>query len=498
MFSLKDTIEFNGEEYLIDKFIGQGGMGHVFSITNKNDNSKLAMKSLHYFLPDDSQHRSLMNEWDKAQTIKHPNVIDYIGFHDGLSDPKIPYLIMELANDGSLEDLLKAQTEFFTESECLDIFHQIIDGMEAVNSVLVHRDIKPDNIFIDQGVFKIADFGLAKIASDKTRSKTFKGWGTEPYIAPEAYKSEKNTIQMDMYSIGHVFYQIAGMKHAYGLQADWEKAHLTAVAEPVNTINTNISPKIASIIQKLIQKRPSNRYEQWDDVRSELISSIDHVGQHKPAIDKILLKKVSRDVEAQKILSAQQIIESELKRKSDLIDFQFADEIVKNLNEFVDNFNKVSGSDFEMKQSKILPKYGSTEYRIMFDGKSIEVSLHKINEGDFLKTQVEDGWGDIRLNIIKPELNGKEILAWGTIKASNHKGLNIILLASDSEEYGDWFLLTNKNGGFSRQQPRAEPFAFEYAELPKEIQNVGAMHIYSTNVSVLDTDKVIEFIVDTL
>ena len=91
----------------------------------------------------------------------------------------------------------------------MNIFHQIIDGMEAINRVLVHRDIKPDNIFINNGVFKIADFGLAKIIQDKTRSKTFKGWGTEPYIAPEAYRFEKNTIQMDMYSIGLVFFQIA-------------------------------------------------------------------------------------------------------------------------------------------------------------------------------------------------------------------------------------------------------------------------------------------------
>lgn len=64
---------------------------------------------------------------------------------------------------------------FFDEDTCLEIFHQIINGMEAVNEVLIHRDIKPDNIFIDNGIFKIADFGLAKIAEEKLDPRLSKG-----------------------------------------------------------------------------------------------------------------------------------------------------------------------------------------------------------------------------------------------------------------------------------------------------------------------------------
>ena len=100
MFKLQDIIDFNSDEYVIDEFIGQGGMGQVFSIINKKDKSKLALKSLQYFIPDDNHHRSLINEWEKAQTISHSNVIKYIGFHDGLPEPKTHYLIMEFASDG--------------------------------------------------------------------------------------------------------------------------------------------------------------------------------------------------------------------------------------------------------------------------------------------------------------------------------------------------------------------------------------------------------------
>jgi serine/threonine protein kinase len=493
MFRMNDVIQFQNKEYIISGFLGQGGMGHVFSIEDKDTKSKLALKSLQYFLPDDNNHRSLINEWEKAQRISHKNVIKYCGYHDGLSEPKTPYLIMELAQDGSLEDFLKAQTEFMAEDDCLEIFHQIVDGMEAVNEVLVHRDIKPDNIFIEQGVFKIADFGLAKIAQEKTRSKTFKGWGTEPYIAPEAYRSEKNTIQMDMYSIGHVFYQIAGMKHAYGLQQDWEQAHLTAVAEALNSVNPKISPKVASVINKLMAKRPGSRYKTWNCVRQDLISSAQNVGSHKPAIDNILQKKISRELASEKILSEQQIKKKELKRKSDILNFQFKDEIIQPINDFVENFNKVSGLSSVMNISE--SGYSDElKYGIKFDNKSVKIWFHKLNESDVSEYYADDMWGERRRHITKPVLNGKPVLAWGAIECSDNTGLNIILISSDLDEYGDWYLLTNTHSGFGRRDNRPEPFAFKNDELVKEIHHVGVTHIYNLSVKQLDINDVIEFI----
>lgn len=493
MFRIKDIVEFQGQEYVISKFLGQGGMGHVFSIEEKHGDSKFALKSLQHFLPDDNNHRSLINEWEKAQNINHKNVICYRGFHDGLSEPKTPYLIMDLAEGGSLEDFLLSQNEFMEESICLEIFHQIIDGMEAVNKILVHRDIKPDNIFIEKGIFKIADFGLAKIAEEKTRSKTFKGWGTAPYIAPEAYRAEKNTIQMDMYSIGHVFYQIAGMKHAYGTPDDWEQAHLTAVPQALNTVNTKISPKVSSVINKLMAKRPNARFKTWDEVRQELINSSQNIGNHKSAIDNILQKKISRDLEAEEVLSEQQVKEKELKRKSEILNFQFKNEIVQPVNEFVDNFNKVSGAASTMNMSKV-SVMGDLTSDIRFDCKAINIWFHRINDADVLSHYVNDVWGESRLHVTKPTLNGKPVLAWGGIESSDGTGLNIVLVASETDEYGDWYLLKNTHSVFGHRDNRPEPFAFKNDELVKEIRHVGAMHIYNLNVNQLDINDVIEFI----
>ena len=496
MFRINDSIDFQAKKYIISAFLGQGGMGHVFLIAESNGDSQFALKSLQHYLPDDNNHLSLINEWEKAQTIAHKNVIRYHGFHDGLSEPQTPFLVMELANDGSLENFLKNQTALLDEDVCLEIFHQIIDGMEAVNEVLVHRDIKPGNIFISDGVFKIADFGLAKIAQEKTRSKTFKGWGTEPYIAPEAYRAETNTIQMDMYSIGHVFYQIAALKHAFGLQHNWEHAHLTAVPEPLNSTNPKISPKVSFVVNKLMAKKPSGRYKTWDCVRKDLIGSAQNVGTHKSAIDKILKKKISRDLETERLASEQQIKANELQRKNDILNFQFKNEIIRPVNDFINDFNEISGSNALMKITEN-STIGNLNYGIIFDGKSVKIWFHKLRESDVIERYADDVWGESRLHITKPVLSGNPILGWGGIECSDRTGVNIVLVSSKLDEYGDWYLLKNTHSAMAqRQDDRPDPFAFKSDELVKEIHNVGVMHVYNLDANPLDINVLINFISD--
>lgn len=494
MLRINDSIKFQDQEFIISSFLGQGGMGHGFSILEKNGASRFALKSLQYYIKDDDNHRSLINEWDKAQTIQHDNVIRYHGFHDGLSIPNTPFLIMEYAEDGSLEEFIKNQKELFDESICLEIFHQIINGMEAVNRVLVHRDIKPDNIFLSNGIFKIADFGLAKIAQEKTRSKTFKGWGTEPYIAPEAYRAGNNTIQMDMYSIGHVFYQIAALKHAFGQQLDWEKAHLTMIPKLVSEENPRISLKVASVINKLMAKRPSMRYSSWEDVRNDLLRSTQNTGSYESAIDKILQSKIAREQQAEKEESERQQIQNEKNRKADILNFQFENQVIIPLSDFVDSFNKVSGSTGNMKIQRAYDM-GDLRYDITFSNKTVNIWFHKISEHDVLKRNGKDMWGENRNFIIKPELNRKSVLAWGGLESSDRKGLNIILVESDFDEYGDFYILENTHSVLVRQKDnRPDPFAFTSSELLKEIHNIGIMHIYNTKVDKLNIEKLINFL----
>lgn len=494
MFKINDVIQFNSKDYELVSFLGNGGMGQVFLIKEQNTNNQLAMKTLTNFLLDDANYRSLINEWRRAQGIDHKNVIRYLGFDDGNAANHSPYIIMDLAHDGTLQDFLGVQTELLEEQACLEFFHQIVDGMEAINSVLIHRDIKPDNIFIDNGILKIADFGLAKVVQERTRSRTFKGWGTAPYIAPEAFRSEKNTIQMDMYSIGHVFFQIGGLRHAFGNQTDWERAHLTMIPPALNNINSNISPKVASIVNKLVEKKPKDRYQNWDEVRKDLLASANNIGSNKEYVNILLQKKLDQDLEIKKYLTKNQLEAEEIQRQRDILNYQFEQTIQRPLVELVDQLNATLRPDEAVKLVQTSSE-GVFSLGLQYNRKEVNIWFNEITESDFKQYSQKTMWGESVKSTVRPSLRGRLIMAWGAVEDSNGKGLNIILVESDDDAYGDWYILENSESGLSSHRNRREtPFAFQKQELRKEIYNVGIMHIYNMRDIPLDTDSLIKFI----
>jgi len=494
MFKIGESIHVDSKNLKVIRFLGQGGMGQVFEVENIDTKERHAMKYLSHFIDGDDYHRSLINEWNVAQKVQHQNVINYLGFHDGIEEPKHPMIFMELANDGSLDDYLSNLDEKPDESTFLSLFHQLIDGMEAINEHLVHRDIKPDNIFIEEGSLKIADFGLAKIASERTRSKSFKGWGTEPYIAPEAYRMESNTIQMDMYSIGHVMYQLGALIHAFGNPLKWEDAHMMAVAKPLNEINTCISPAVAAVITKLISKRPKDRYKSWEDVRSALNSATAPIEAiHEAAVNRLLKTKLGRDTIAEKERSTEQQARDEEERKNALIKFQLDQEVIAPLTNFVNDYNSKAASS-----SSLLTIRSSKSFSISFEHHTAKIWFEPISRQDVLIRKVRYFGFDRAVEVeVFPELNGKKVLAWGGMEMFNRTGLNIVLVENEEDEYGDFFILENTNSGFSREPRTPEPFAFSRHEFKEEIQHIRATHIYNTNVINFDAQYIIDSLVSS-
>lgn len=476
-------------------------MGHVFLIKEKNGTREYALKTLQYYLEDTDTYRSLINEWELAQSIRHENVISYRGFDNG-SVSKTPYLIMDLAEDGSLKDFLNVQKEMLDEQSCLNIFHQIIDGMEAINQVLVHRDIKLDNIFIDNGVFKIADFGLAKIIQDKTRSKTFKGWGTEPYIAPEAYRFEKNTIQMDMYSIGLVFFQIAGREHALGNPKDWETAHLMNVPKALNKVNNKISPKVAEIINKLIEKKPKDRYQNWNEVREDLnIANDNNKATHKNLVNKLLDKKLSKDLKAKEIEFQKTLKDNELLRRKRIVGYQFEKAIRNPLEDFLNQLNKTANlSDAAKLTYDLVDDVHKMKFSFVEDYANVWFSA--IDRSDELPLNVFrefTAFKSSKLDFSKtliPFINGKLLLAWGAVNFSSGKGFNLLLVQSDEDEYGDWIILKNSKVILFPDDNQIQPFAFDRSQLRVSIYSIDSHDNYKTEVEAIERRDLIDIITD--
>ena len=186
------------DEYEIIEHIGSGGFSHVYKIGKKIDNSIWALKTIHPIVNNKQDIKAILNEGRNALKIRNENVISYIYFHDGTKFNNLPpYIIMEYANGGNLEVFINSNKEsqkYIENSVLLLMFRQLINGMKAINSHLIHRDIKPLNILFHDDILKIADFGLSKIVNQSTRSSTFKGSGTYAYIAPEAWEYKDNTI----------------------------------------------------------------------------------------------------------------------------------------------------------------------------------------------------------------------------------------------------------------------------------------------------------------
>lgn len=494
-----------GNEYKVIDSIKPGGFGQVFLCERTSDRKKFALKAMLSVFPSSEEYMVFKNELQSAKEIAGANIIKYEYMHDGnLNEGYPPYIIMEYADQGSLAELIehkKKENNFFTNDELVDIFIQLSTGMASICEVLVHRDIKPENILIKDNILKITDFGLAKYSEATTRNITFKGYGTQPYCAPEVWKNEKNTILMDIYSMGIVFYELATLNYPYSVKNnDFKEAHLFAPVENPKIYNKNLPPNLVSIIIRMLQKQKSKRFSNWQDI-------IEMLNTENIGISKDIFSLAQRAVEMQNAKdSAVQRKQTEIEKKNreweehvKNIMFHFDDVILSSLKEYIDSYNSqyAQGNiQLNLRAFKITSRRNAVTIT-MPNSQVITVELSVINSEDFCQTIGYNEFNGFRTPTAKkytyPVCNNKKVLAWGKIEDDHNIGYNILLLDNGIDEYGDWFVLYNKNSGFSRKA-RPEPFAFSEKELPREIQLIRATHIYSSIVEKYNINRFQELI----
>lgn len=499
----------NGNKYRVIDNIKSGGFGKVFLCERDADKKKFAVKTMLDTFPSAEEYDAFQNELMAAKEIKADNVIVYEFMHDGKTYEQYPpYIIMEFANQGSLRHLLEQRRKtktFFTNGELTQMFLQLSYGMKCINSVLVHRDIKPDNILIVDNVLKITDFGLAKYAEAVTRSVTFKGYGTKEYCAPEVWKNEKNTIYMDIYSMGIVFYEMATLEYPYTVIGnDYADAHLFKSVKNPTRYNPTIDPKLVSIINKMLQKPTSKRFSEWQEI-IDMLSTGNLLDSSDSKIVSFARAAVSmqnaKDNSIQKKQSEDEKKRNERQNHVKNIMFYFDNVILTQIKEYVEAFNSqyASGSidlnfnNFELTSERNIITITMPNHQ------RITVELSVINPENFTEvigyTQTY-GYGvkmPSATRTVIPMCRKKKVLAWGKIEDDNSLGYNILLLDNGKDEYGDWFILYNKNSGLARI-PRPEPFAFSEDELPRELMTIDVTHAYTSELQKYDFDRFQELI----
>lgn len=495
-----------GNSYILDSVLGSGGFGNVYKAHRENDDANFAVKTLLSSFESPESLLSFQNELHETLLISSEHVIKYIYAHDGNMYPEYPpYIIMEYA-DGTLTSLIENQKKTgvqFENAFLLKVFIQLAEGMREISRILIHRDIKPDNILICNGKMKISDFGLSKLAGENTRTLTFKGYGSTRYVAPEAWSNDKNTIQMDIYSMGIVFYELATMRYPYsvGASADFltlRNAHMFEAPRNPQSINAGLSSNIVSIIVRMIEKPIQKRFTTWESIINALQAQALPTDDLSVVVIKAMKNRNEADLAAQQQLAQKKKQEEEKDNFCRLIYSQYDCSVLEPIREFIERFNTQYAGMMPLRLKPDGGYPGSYRFtntiitpsndKIQLDTEIIfkENYQHKISNW----LMGNDGY---RIENYIPQCEKRDILAWSQVSDKIGRGFNLILLKAEGSLYGDWFLLTNTNSGFSRS-PRVEPFGFTLNELPKEIVNLHVTHIYNLNLSLLKSADIPDFL----
>ena len=487
------------EEYEVLEDIGSGGFGIVFRLKKIKDDTIFALKTLQIGFSEKEHLDSFRHEGEAALEIESKNVIKYFFFHNGdLFEKFPPYIIMEYAEKGSLSELIDQQKNegFFDNEEIKYMFKELITGMKAINDKIIHRDLKPANILISDNLLKITDFGLSKVAEDDTRASTFKGSGTLSYMSPEAWRLEENTLLMDIYSMGLIFYEIATLEYPYKDEVinspeDWKRIHLYKNPKNPDIINSNLSPVMVQLIQKMIAKSPSDRFEDWTEVEDFLEKDDLPQTNNTNIIDKILAKKTQANNEKIQKRLSEEAREKEKKEKRELVQFMFNEKIVIELDKFIEELNSKSSDD------QVIFKTSPLGCTISFNnGKKINIECSVIYEEDFYRDKSYTSRGVIRhtKEVQMPKLRDKNIIAWGIIKSTSQKGFNLVLVEKENDPYGEWILLINKNHVFYQPYRDIEPFELDYRKLEEALPNITATSQINMEDEPLNLKKIYDLI----
>lgn len=247
----------------IESLIGQGGMGAVYKVRQKELDRPAALKVLPQAVASDpSFTERFLREARLLASLSHPHIVTVYEFgqRDGFY-----FILMEYVDGVTLRQASLAEPiKRLAPKEGLAVVGQLCDALQfAHDEGVVHRDIKPENILIDKrGRVKIADFGLAKLlgkpADLPTLTRTHQLMGTPAYMAPEQVEGQPVIDhRADIYSLGVVFYELLTGELPLGrFQPPSAKAELDA--------------RLDEVVFRTLEKEPGRRYQQASEVRTDV------------------------------------------------------------------------------------------------------------------------------------------------------------------------------------------------------------------------------------
>ena len=262
--------------YRLDRLLGRGGMGAVYSGEQLTLGRKVAIKLLHPELSRDDQIRKRFEREAKSTAkLEHPNIVQVLEF--GTTDEGMMFIVMQLLEGGELDERLGAPMDVRLATYFVI---QIMRALEhAHKQGVVHRDLKPENVFVvadDDGneIAKLVDFGIAKIVEggDDGGDKMTKAglvFGTPAYMSPEQATGMETDARTDLYSAGIIFYALLSGEPPFDADDPVSLIRMQVSTDPP-PLPANVPASVQRIVSTLLAKNRDERFQSATEARAAL------------------------------------------------------------------------------------------------------------------------------------------------------------------------------------------------------------------------------------
>ncbi len=261
------------DRYRLKKVFDSGGMGVIMLAEQMRTGRDVAVKLLHPHIATQQDFAARFQREAKVATLFHHSSIVRV-YDVGETDEGLLYLVMELLDGVELKDIIKAEAPLPT-GRVIAIAGQFLDGLaEAHSQGVVHRDLKPGNIFVSRDRrgnedVKILDFGIAKLtnAQQTQVTETGKITGTPAYMAPEVLVAEDRASQkpVDVYAAGLIILEMLTGRQAFAAES-MAQTLIKQLKKPVPIPETIAKTSLGDVLRKATAKHPGDRYGDADEM----------------------------------------------------------------------------------------------------------------------------------------------------------------------------------------------------------------------------------------
>jgi eukaryotic-like serine/threonine-protein kinase len=452
-------------QYTAFSFHAKGGMGEIYKATDREQNCEVAVKLIP--IVDPSEMKLLEQEMKVTSSLVGPNIVT--SHHHGqitISGRQYLYLVQDFYGNGNLRKLINPGIGL---DACYKIFFELLDGLSVAHKSVVHRDLKPENILIDDnGVAVITDFGLAKYVDEKTRSRSFKGAGTIPYMAPECWLLQENTPSMDIYSLGIMFYEllVGSLPFNGKTEAAWRDFHVYQPLPDISSFRQELPTRLKQTIVRMTQKRIPDRYGSAEEVRTSLAEAQTQDIASRREAERLASIGHSTLAAIQQRQMKEQQEKDRITEYCKALNFNIS-EYFEKLKQLVNSVNQ--GLDPKNRIMVVEKPYNGrlTErtLSLTFNGRSIYVTfpdwdyLDQANQR-YRKMSMEmqrNQHGRILRSPGSTIFEQRKIVFFGKVTCNTQNpayrecfGYNLVLVRNDGDPYGRWFAAFFSDSGFSR------------------------------------------------